>query len=243
MLRVSRNSAQWQSALAVAGHSGQSCDMAPLNDTRRAEEPMILHARSPVTPGTFATRFRWSRSVAVYRVQQTSLVTACTDARNIFLCDVLRPRCWWLGLGVRIMALERTYGDERNCDTVRLSQSFVWKSDFIFFRVISLIFCVKRLASLTLCSDVIATAMLVVKAIALYALVICDHVRLAHFWQLLLRVIQLTPKWGRPKYYDIICIRSIGRGFGDQHLTASLCAPDSLITKVSLYPCCCPKCI
>ena len=47
---------------------------------------------------------------------------------------------------------ELTYGDEKNCDILRLSQSFcenpifMWKSRF--FRVISLIFCVKRLASL-----------------------------------------------------------------------------------------------
>ena len=59
-------------------------------------------------------------------------------------------------------------------------------------------------------------AMLGVKAIALYALVICDHVRLAHFWQLLikLRVILLTPKARAPWYYDVICIRSIHFGIG-----------------------------
>ena len=40
-------------------------------------------------------------------------------------------------------------------------------------------------------------AMLGVKVITWYALVICDHVRLAHFWQLLLREIPIDPKRGR----------------------------------------------
>ena len=62
---VSSSSAQWQTAHAVAGHSGQFCDMAPLSGTPRAAEPILPHARSPVTPGTFATRFRWLEVAAL----------------------------------------------------------------------------------------------------------------------------------------------------------------------------------
>ena len=124
-MRVSSSSAQWQTAHAVAGHSGQFCDMAPLSGTRRAAEPILPHARSPVTPGTFATRFRWSRSVA-HRVPQ-SLFTARTDARHSGdVCDqvpMARSRSSNYGA-------ELTYGDEKNCDILRLSQSFLWKSDF-----------------------------------------------------------------------------------------------------------------
>ena len=124
-MRVSSSSAQWQTAHAVAGHSGQFCDMAPLSGTRRAAEPILPHARSPVTPRTFATRFRWSRSVA-HRAPQ-SLVTARTDARHSGdVCDqvpMARSRSSNHGA-------ELTYGDEKNCDILRLSQSFLWKSDF-----------------------------------------------------------------------------------------------------------------
>ena len=70
------------------------------------------------------------------------------------------------------------------------------------------------------------------KAIALYALVICEHVRLAHFWQIILRVILLTPKARALWYYDIICIRSI---------LSSLSAPSLvylyfLSTRILEYP-------
>ena len=62
--------AQWHTARCrayftartVARHSGDVCDqvpMVPLSGTPRAAEPILPHARSPVTPGTFATRFRW----------------------------------------------------------------------------------------------------------------------------------------------------------------------------------------
>ena len=81
--------------------------MAPLSGTRRAAEPILPHARSPVTPGTFATRFRWSRSV-VHRAPQ-SLFTARTDARHSGdVCDqvpMARSRSSNHGA-------ELTYGDE-----------------------------------------------------------------------------------------------------------------------------------
>ena len=45
-MRVSSSSAQWQTAHAVAGHSGQDCDMAPLSGTPRAAEPNGKTART-----------------------------------------------------------------------------------------------------------------------------------------------------------------------------------------------------
>ena len=131
-MRVSSSSAQWQTAHAVAGHSGQFCDMAPLSGTRRAAEPILPHARSPVTPGTFATRFRWSRSVA-HRAPQ-SLFTARTDARHSGdVCDqvpMARSRSSNHGA-------ELTYGDEKFFDYFAIvSELFVkirflcGKSDF-----------------------------------------------------------------------------------------------------------------
>ena len=156
-MRVLSSSAQWQTAHAVAGHSGQFCDMAPLSGTPRAAEPILPHARSPVTPGTFATRFRWSRSVAhrapqslFYRThgrpslrgrlrpgsdgpaqwhtaRRRAYFTARTVARHSGdVCDqvpMARSRSSNHGA-------ELTYGDEKNCDILRLSQTFLWKSDF-----------------------------------------------------------------------------------------------------------------
>ena len=101
--------------------------------TRRAAEPILPHARSPVTPGTFATRFRWSRSVA-HRAPQ-SLFTARTDARHSGdVCDqvpMARSRSSNHGA-------ELTYGDEKNCDYFAIvSELFVkirflcGKSDFL----------------------------------------------------------------------------------------------------------------
>ena len=128
--------AQWHTARrrayftarTVARHYGDVCDqvpMVPLSGTRRAAEPILPHARSPVTTGTFATRFRWSRSVA-HRAPQ-SLFTARTDARHSGdVCDqvpMARSRSSNHGA-------ELTYGDEKNCDILWLSQSFLWKSDF-----------------------------------------------------------------------------------------------------------------
>ena len=150
-MRVLSSSAQWQTAHAVAGHSGQFCDMAPLSGTPRAAEPILPHSRSPVTPGTFATRFRWSRSVA-HRAPQSLFYR--THGRPS-LRGRLRPGFRWLGVGVRIMALSLHTEMKKIvifCDCLRAfceNPIFMWK--IRFFRVISLIFCVKRLASLLQC--------------------------------------------------------------------------------------------
>ena len=153
-MRVSSSSAQWQTAHAVAGHSGQFCDMAPLSGTPRAAEPILPHARSPVTPGTFATRFRWLgvEFESWHTARRRAYFTARTVARHSGdVCDqVPMARSRSLNHGA-----ELTYGDEKKivifCDCLRAfceNLIFMWK--IRFFRVISLIFCVKRLASLLL---------------------------------------------------------------------------------------------
>ena len=72
--------AQWHTARCrayftartVARHSGDVCDQVPMarsrslnHGTPRAAEPILPNARSPVTPGTFATRFRWLEVAAL----------------------------------------------------------------------------------------------------------------------------------------------------------------------------------
>ena len=141
-VRVLSSSAQWQTAHAVAGHSGQFCDMAPLSGTPRVAEPIVPHTQSPVTPGTLYDH--GSNGPDQWHTARRRAYLP--HARSKVTPGMFATRFQWLGIGVRIMRAELTYGDEKHCDILRLSQSFLWKSDF--FRVISLIFCVKRLASL-----------------------------------------------------------------------------------------------
>ena len=124
-MRVSSSSAQWQTAHAVAGHSGQFCDMAPLSGTPRAAEPIYrTHGRPSLRgrlrPGSDGPA-QW------HTARRRAYFTARTVARHSGdVCDqvpMARSRSSNHGA-------ELTYGDEKNCDILRLSQSFLWKSDF-----------------------------------------------------------------------------------------------------------------
>ena len=126
-MRVLSSSAQWQTVHAVAGHFRATfATWPPLkwHTARRRAYFYRTHGRPSLRgrlrPGSDGPA-QW------HTARRRAYFTARTVARHSGdVCDqvpMARSRSSNHGA-------ELTYGDEKNCDILRLSQSFLWKSDF-----------------------------------------------------------------------------------------------------------------